>query len=115
MIKLSTFLIENGFIVKRYTYNRKDGFSWVDGYQTPSTMMDLDNYYIKGDVKIRIGLHEHGKPPTLISPRPRILMYRDGYVFDEQHDDSMNAVLQKYSNEEIFEAMFNKEKVFIIN
>lgn len=66
--------------------------------------------------EICFGLHEAGKPSTLISPRPRIEVKRikDGkQVIDNGLfvDDGMNAILQHFSYEKIFEAMYDRNIV----
>lgn len=52
----------------------------------------IENVWIKDDMKIFFGLSEKGKPPTLISPRPK------GIYFD----DDMNRLLKEKTPEEIF-------------
>ena len=61
---------------------------------------------------ICFGLHEKGKPPTLIYPRPKIKVIRDSGVSNECRDDSMNIVLQKENSEDVFKAIFDKSIVF---
>ena len=72
-----------------------------------------------GKGEICFGLHEVGKPPTLISPRPRIEVKRikDGkeVIENEQWDDSMNVVLKDIPHEEIFKAMYDKSIVIKID
>jgi hypothetical protein len=78
-------------------------------------MVNMGYIYIKDDLKIAVGLHEAYKPVTLIHPRPRILIEKivDDEVIrmSEYEDDSMNIILQKFSFDEIFEAMYDKEKL----
>jgi hypothetical protein len=64
------------------------------------------------------GLNEYGKPPTLVSPRPNIrhITLSDNYwiVRSEQEDDFMNIVLNRHTPQEVFEAMFDRSKVFVL-
>jgi len=80
----------------------KEDFTWEDR---------------KGE--ICFGLHEVGKPPTLISPRPRIKLKRIKYgkvvIENELYDDSMNVVLKDIPHEEIFKAMYDKSIVIEID
>lgn len=70
--------------------------------------------------EIVFGLHEHGKPPTLITPRPNIKVKRKEIVdgveqvvtYTELFDDSMNVALSKQTPEEIYNAMYNESIVF---
>lgn len=78
--------------------------------------------FILGDRKgeICFGIHESGKPPTLIYPRPRICIYRtkggkDVVDKNELLDDNMNIVLRAFSPEEIFKAMYNKSIVLNVD
>lgn len=55
--------------------------------------------YNLGDKVIIWGLHEKGKPPTLISPRPKEAYDRStGYT----SDDNVNRLLSEKSPEEVF-------------
>ena len=55
---------------------------------------------------------------TLISPRPKIRIFRivegKSIIENESSDDSMNLVLERISFDKIFNAMFNKSKTIII-
>lgn len=70
--------------------------------------------------EIVFGLREKDKPPTLISPRPRIKVKRFitinekqvEVLEDEKFDDSMNIVLSKIDFEKIFKAMYDKSICF---
>ena len=66
--------------------------------------------------EICYGLNEGGKPPVLVYPRPRIRVKRldnNREVFEDQRfDDSMFIALKEKTNEEIFEAMFDRAIVF---
>lgn len=76
----------------------------------------VDSRYIKDNRIIIWGLSEAGKPPTLISPRPKILKTfkssRGSYTKSEIHDDLMNEVLKTFSHEDIFEALQNRSIIF---
>lgn len=70
--------------------------------------------------EIVFGLHEHGKPPTLITPRPNIKVKRkeiiDGVeqivTYTQWFDDSMNVALSKQTPEEIYKAMYDENIIF---
>lgn len=74
--------------------------------------MEEDFTWEDREGEICFGLNEAEKPPTLISPRPRIEVKRikDGKIVveNEQSDDSMNIVLKHIPHEEIFKAMFDR-------
>lgn len=83
-----------------------------------STMVEggLDIRYIKdGDKSKQIifGLHEKGKPATLITPRPNIIVKikdSEGKVTFINHnfDDAMNICLKEEPANKIYEAMYDK-------
>jgi hypothetical protein len=78
-------------------------------------MSNLDYRYVHPSnplVQIVFGLHEVGKPPTLIYPRPRILVKREDRTYNEQYDDSMNLALQNESFEDILNAIFDRSILF---
>jgi hypothetical protein len=132
-------LLDNGYI--KYILNCKTmKYEEPKGHIT-STMQNLDHRYFHKDDKVLekiragksvmdadftwedrkneivFGLHEKGKPSTLISPRPQIEVkrYEDGKLVitqNEDFDDSMNYILANVSAEEIFLAMYDKEKCF---
>jgi hypothetical protein len=80
-----------------------------------STMREggLDVRLIKGDSTFIYGLHEFKKPPTLISPRPRIKVQKTivldsvkkDITISESEDDAMNIVLKEIEHEQIFKAI----------
>lgn len=74
-----------------------------------STMVHggLDIRYVKDNITIIWGLNEVGKPPTLIYPRPKV---KNNNLFILYNDDLMNRILKNYSNEDIFNAMFETDK-----
>ena len=115
-MNLQDYLIEKGFETYRKRYNRKLK-EWEYIKETKdndffSTMSDLDIRYIKDKIEIVYGLHEHGKPPTLIFPRPNIKVLREEGKTDEEFDDNMNICLQKETPKDIFKAMFDKSITF---
>ena len=87
-----------------------------------STMREggLDVRLIKGDSTFVYGLHEFKKPPTLISPRPRIRIHKTIIVdsvkkditISESEDDAMNIVLKEIEYEQIFKAIHDKSFCF---
>lgn len=83
------------------------------------SVMDEDFTWKDRKGEICFGLHEIGKPPTLISPRPRIEVKRikDGeqVIEDELYDDSMNVVLKNITHKEILKAMYDKDIIIKID
>lgn len=139
MTKFEEFLIDRGYIM--FAFNAKDMKYYKPKTHIISTIVNLGHIYIhnsdtnllnkieqgksvmeddftledrKGE--ICFGLHEVGKPPTLISPRPRIEVkrIREGKVVieNEQFDDSMNIVLLKIDFEDILKAMYDNSICF---
>lgn len=115
MIKLENFLLENGYIKFAYDFKSKDYYEPKE--HIISTMLNLEHsYFHKTDIhkknRIIIGLHEAYKPVTLIYPRPNIrakrIIENEIIIDNELSDDIMNVALSKFSNFEIFEAMYNK-------
>lgn len=129
------FLISKGYIP--FSFNFKKNMIFVGGTGYYSTMGNLSNHYFHKDDKIIekivnglsvlkdeitwddrkgeivFGLHECEKPATIICPRPNISVIRkdeNGNIreYDEFYDDSMNVILEKFSYEEIFNAMYDK-------
>jgi len=133
MTKFEQMLLDVGYV--KYILNCKTmKYELAIGHNL-STMVNLDHrYFHKTDTnalekiaagksvlsdnftyedrkgEICFGLHEAGRPATLISPRPRIKVNRivSGIVEDEYSDNSMNIALQNIPHEEILEAMYNK-------
>jgi hypothetical protein len=144
MTKFETMLIDKGYIkhilnCKTMKYERTDK-------HTLSSMKNLDHRYIHKDNKVLLdkiaqglsvmdednftwedreseicfGMCEVGKPPTLISPRPKITVKRERDFGDEKHivtedqyfDYSMNMVLMKEDPELIFDALFDSSIFF---
>lgn len=59
------------------------------------------------------GLNEGGRPPTLIKPRPKIKVEKEGRILTEQFDDAMNICLAKEDHILIYNSLFNEEKTFL--
>ena len=118
MTKFEEQLIDKGYLT--HTFNCSTN-KYERGRKAISTMTNLDNRYINKDTEKEIcfGLNEFGKPPTLISPRPRIEIKRlvDGCIIieDEFRDDSMNIILREKSFKEIYEAMYDKSIILKID
>ena len=57
----------------------------VKSNRSLSTMNNggVTTHFIKDDKEIIFGLNEYKKPPTLISPRPNIIIVKDGKEIDE--------------------------------
>ena len=112
MIAFENYLIEKGYIKFRFDANDMK-YKKADTHII-STMVNIGYIYIKDDIKIVVGLHEANKPVTLITPRPNILIEKivddKTITITQYEDDAMNIALQKFSFDEIFEAMYDKEK-----
>jgi len=113
------YLISLGY--KPFRYTKFGLVPCVNPYYY-STMREggLDVRLIKGDSTFVYGLHEFKKPPTLISPRPRIQVYKTivvdsikkDIVINEIEDDAMNIVLKEIEHEQIFKAIQDKSVCF---
>lgn len=143
MTGFEEFLINKGYIM--FAFNAKEMKYYKPKTHTISTMANLGHIYIhKSDAnllnkieqgksvmeddfnwedrknEIVFGLHEGGKPPTLISPRPRIKIkrtitknsIRKEVVITEQSDDAMNIVLSKVDPIIIYKAMYDNSICF---
>jgi hypothetical protein len=132
-----TMLISKGYI--KHILNCKTmKFELAIGH-TVSSMVNLDHRYIHHTnepllaaikagksvmdkdfpcrkEEIVYGLNEMHKPPTLVWPRPiiRCKRLKDEKVIieNEQLDDSMNVVLKDIDHEQIYQALFDKTKIF---
>ena len=114
-MKLIEYLLLKGY--KPFKYLRNDLVPCENPYDY-STMREsgLGVLLIKGDSIFSIGLHEHMKPPTLISPRPRIKVHKTIVVdsvkynttISENEDDAMNIVIKEIECEDIFNAIHDK-------
>ncbi len=113
------YLMSIGY--KPFRYSRSGLVPCANPYDY-STMREggLDVRLIKGDSIFTIGLHEHKKPPTLISPRPKILIQKTiivdsvkkDIVINEIEDDAMNVVLKEVECEDIFKAIHDQSICF---
>lgn len=94
-MKIIEYLILIGYKPFRYT---KSGLVPCDNPYDYSTMREggIDVRLIKGYSTFIFGLHEHKKPPTLISPRTNEL----------QKDDEMNKFLADHSAREVVKILF---------
>lgn len=114
MTGFELFLISKGYL--KYKYNFKEQkLELVHNEHIISTMSNLGYTYVHPDNpkrKISYGLNEVGKPPTIIYPRPKILVTRDGMTYDEHYDDSMNLALIKESFEDILNGILDKSILF---
>lgn len=128
MTNFEKFLIEHGY--QKYILNCKTMKYERTDTHTVSTLSNLDHRYFhvsdlpanqnihegkpvtewgEGERKgeIVFGLSEFGKPPTLISPRPKIRINRDGVTLNQTMDDVMNIVLMNFTPERIYDAMYS--------
>jgi hypothetical protein len=100
---------------KEYRYTEKGFIENKEDYFSTMVNGGLAVYYVKNNDfnnPVIWGLHEFNKPPTLISPRPKILKYANGLLYNQEMDDVMNLCLQKELHQDIFKAMFDKSIVF---
>lgn len=134
MIAFEKYLLDKGYEVFQRVYhrNRNEHENIFSGkVVTVSSLANLDNfYYLPSEITkeelddisewknmvIDIGLHEVGKPVTLIYPRPKIEVKKneDGKerFYDESYDDSVNIVLQKEPFGDILNSLTDKSIVF---
>lgn len=138
MYGFDKFIIDKGF--KPYIFDTEKGRHLVNretnGKTYPSTIGNLDVRFVrigselqrKIEAKEKIeeedyknnyiicGLSELHKPPTLISPRPKIMRKTKidgGYKVErlDVFDDYINRMLKDTSHEEVFERMFNQKMI----
>ena len=106
------YIVSQGFVCD----NSSMGYdNYSGGYSSMGKIFDC---YIHADGRrIYYGLHELHKPPTLISPRPNVRVYRDepNRIAWEDCDDNMNVILQKYTPAEIFRAMYDRTIVLEVD
>jgi hypothetical protein len=117
MTPFEQMLIDKGY--EKYVFDCKTMKLEIAKGHVLSTIANLDHrYYHKSDVNkeqpIVFGLNESNKPPTLIYPRPRLRVNRNGLIQDERHDDNMNVALSVIPHEEILKAMYDKRIIFNI-
>lgn len=143
MNEFENMLIEKGYI--KHILNTKTRVFEQTDKHILSTMVNLAHFYIhkSEDVVLKkiqegvsvdspdlynaykkelicFGLHETGKPPTLIYPRPKIRVKREvcfngkksTVIEREEFDNSMNLVLMKEKPERIFKSLFDDSIVF---
>lgn len=143
MTKFEGFLIDKGYIM--FAFNAKEMKYYKPKAHFISTMVNLGHSYIHNSdtnflskieqgksvmeddftwedrkKEIVFGLREKDKPPTLISPRPRIRVKRFRTINEKQievienqdFDDSMNIVLSKIDFEDILKAMYDNSICF---
>lgn len=117
MTNFEQCLINKGY--KRYRYNVKTKEYEIAKSYLLSSLGTLEYHYINDSGKhIIFGLSELNKPPTLISPRPNIKVYKtingiDG-VLTNHSDDAMNIVLMNTDYDDIYKAMFDSNLVIKI-
>lgn len=132
MTSFEQFLIDKGCI--KFVLNLRTKKYEVATNHTLSTLVNLDHRYIHHsdeDLLMKIaagksymdedftmeqrkneiifGLNERDKPATLIYPRPK--MQTGDIPTTCLGDDCMNAALQQFSPEEIFQAMYDRSIV----
>ena len=125
MTKFEQFLIGQGYV--KFVFNCKTKkFDLAEGHVI-STMVNLNHWYFHESMPIEsqiprfighekqaicFGLNEAGKPPTLISPRPRIevkkLVNGKQIVENELSDDSMNVALSQLPAKEVYRALLDR-------
>lgn len=125
MTKFESALIDLGY--KKYTINPKTHqYEQVcNNEHNISAMGNLLHVYFlfrKRNIKlppmVSFGLSESGKGCTLLYPRPKIEITRlnpqdtSKIMQDEQHDDSMNIVLQNVEPFKILMAAIDKTHCF---
>lgn len=137
MIAFENYLIEKGYIKFRfdandmkykkadthiistmvnlgYCYIHKTDTNLLEKIEQGKSVLDDDFTWEDREKEIVVGLHEANKPVTLITPRPNILIEKivddKTITITQYEDDAMNIALQKFSFDEIFEAMYDKEK-----
>lgn len=109
------YLLNNGYKPFRKIYQNKQ---WIyteiplNGFST-SVSGGVDIRFIKDENEIIWGLSERNKPPTLIYPRPNIIVKKKEESINHVWDDAMNICLSKETPEQIFKAMYDKSKTFI--
>lgn len=106
-------------------------YRYVAGKYVPNNINDYSTmvegglavHYMKNSdetKQIIFGLHEKGKPPTLISPRPNIILRltdSEGRTtsMNQWFDDAMNVCLREETANKIYEAMYDKNIQFNYN
>lgn len=132
MIAFERYLIEKGYLM--FVLNTKTWKFEEPKYFELSTMGNLDHrYFHSSEVDILkkinsgltiseltddeqrkviiVGLRESEKPATLIYPRPNIQVFKGDELFDNQYDNAMSVIHEEFTNDEIFEAMYDENKI----
>lgn len=91
-----------------HRYIQYNDENFISKINQNKSVMNKDFTFEDRKNEIIFGLHEVGKPSILISPRPRIKLFKDGIILTEQNDDAMNIVLEKIDFEHILKAMFDE-------
>ena len=100
------------FELKKWEVTSKSEFSTmgITGYRYVNHKEGVAMYY---------GLQEKNKPPTLIAPRPKMILKQviNGaeVTKNELSDDTMNAAFNNFTNEQIYNAIFDENTTLIIN
>lgn len=142
MTQFEQTLLDKGYI--KYILNCKTMKFEIPRWHIISTMVNIDHRYFHNTDRnilqkiasgkslmesdftcadrsgeICFGLNEAYKPPTLISPRPRIEVKRikngEEVIENERYDDSMNVVLNHIPHDEIIKAMYDRDIVIKID
>ena len=80
-----------------------------------STMAVLSSSYKKGDIVITWGLHEYGKPPSLCSPRPFVVVkLKENHYHQDNSHETTERILKEVSNEELLTRIENNQLRFKI-
>lgn len=125
MISFEKFLLSNGYVKHSWNYDKKQ-LEPATGFHVISTLANLGYWYVKLDRVISIGLNQKGKGVTIISPRPKIkklsyneIEYSDGKAIINApaniFDENMSAVMVKYSDEEILNAIYSPSTELVID
>lgn len=143
MTAFENMLIDKGYI--KHVLNSKTMKYEIANKHLISTMVNLDHRYIHKTDKVLLkkieqgksviddditwddrkgvicfGFNEANKPPTLINPRPKIIVKRECYfngekqivIENENFDGSMNIALSKEKPGKIFKALFDSSIFF---
>jgi len=100
-------------------YIHKDNALMLDKIAEGVSVTSDEFTYKDRNGEIIFGLNQFNKPPTLVSPRPRIRVKRvvngDVVIQDESLDDSMNIALRLLPLDDIFNAMYDSSKILEID
>lgn len=120
MTEFEQFLISTGYI--KYIFNGKKGDYELAQSHHISTITNIDYRYIKNNDfnnPIIFGLHVNKKPPTLIYPRPNMVLINANGIHDYTirrfSDDYMNRILRDNPPHEVYNALFDKTKIYKFN